>query len=70
MAFIFRRLRANQNGDAGDEESDDEEEALLEYDSGSDSSGKLHKSLSCHEDHVIQTQIMKRNKNQARLRIT
>lgn len=41
MAFFFRRLRANQNGNAGDEEGeDDEEEALLVNISDSNSSGK------------------------------
>ena len=41
MAFFFRRLLANQNGNAGDEDSeDDEEDALLENISDSNSSGK------------------------------
>ena len=41
MAFFFRRLLPNQNGNAGDEDSeDDEEDALLENISDSNSSGK------------------------------
>ena len=42
MAFFFRRLRANQNGNAGDGDSEyeGEEVALLEDASDSNSSGE------------------------------
>lgn len=48
MAFIFRRLRGDQNDNAGDEDSEDEAEALLADASDPDSSGELKELfLSC-----------------------
>ena len=40
MAYFFRRFYGNQDGNAGEEDSDDENEALLVDAGDSDSSGK------------------------------
>ena len=44
MAFIFRRLRGDQNN-AGDEDSEDEDEALLADASDPDSSGEVERAI-------------------------
>ena len=54
MAYFFRRILGNQNDNAGDEDSEDENEALLVDAGDSDSSGNVKQNLCCkYRDHVM-----------------
>ena len=65
MDFFFRRIRGGRNDNAGDEDSEDEEEALLADASDSNPSGEVERACAVSIDHVMQVQIKRKIKNRA-----